>query len=188
MREKLFGHLAQYHVFRITPACAGKTRWGSRTRRWFRDHTRVCGKNLPLTSLLLQVLGSHPRVREKHWFHAWWNSSGGITPACAGKTFPILRPNPLWRDHPRVCGKNFKPLSVTLACAGSPPRVREKLIRDGVIAYADGITPACAGKTLSLWELGRWRWDHPRVCGKNCTYIYLFVRYLGSPPRVREKR
>ena len=87
-------------------------------------------------------------MREKLGEVVEQEGDSGITPACAGKTLIPCLMKFFWRDHPRVCGKNFKPLSVTLACAGSPPRVREKLIRDGVIAYADGITPACAGKTV----------------------------------------
>ena len=33
-------------VFRITPACAGKTRAAGRHGRQIRDHPRVCGENL----------------------------------------------------------------------------------------------------------------------------------------------
>ena len=72
---------------------------------------------------------------------------GRITPACAGKTGDILKSKLDKRDHPRVCGKNFKYIIGIRNYLGSPPRVREKLIRRNTIAALFGITPACAGKT-----------------------------------------
>ena len=54
-------------------------------------------------------------------------------------------------------------------------------------ARAEGITPACAGKTLwsRSWEscLG----DHPRVCGENFKSCFVLGLTLGSPPRMRGK-
>ena len=49
------------------------------------------------------------------------------------------------------------------------------------------ITPACAGKTYKVTGLERGKRDHPRVCGKNKAKYILGIKYLGSPPRVREK-
>ena len=50
----------------------------------------------------------------------------GITPACAGKTNGGNACAAQTKDHPRVCGKNYKRLGDEGAHMGSPPRVREK--------------------------------------------------------------
>ena len=50
------------------------------------------------------------------------------------------------------------------------------------------ITPACAGKTVELFEFGNAPEDHPRVCGENLALTLKSSRRAGSPPRVRGKR
>ena len=51
---------------RITPACAGKTAQYNQFLLSNQDHPRVCGKNQVRISKLLEMMGSPPRVREKH--------------------------------------------------------------------------------------------------------------------------
>ena len=53
---------------------------------------------------------------------------------------------------------------------GSPPRVREKLIKGLEILPQIGITPASAGKTENGKHAIACARDHPRECGKNFTY------------------
>ena len=50
------------------------------------------------------------------------------------------------------------------------------------------ITPACAGKTVELFEFGNAPEDHPRVCGENASTNSDKAANIGSPPRVRGKR
>ena len=72
-------------LLRITPACAGKSRFFS---FWFGgdwDDPRVCGEKTALHLGISRKGGSPPRVRGKV---IWWNTSlncSRITPACAGK-------------------------------------------------------------------------------------------------------
>ena len=70
---------------------------------------------------------------------------------------------------------------------GSPPQVRGK--PDEVTAYqADTrITPAGAGKTLTLSLWATLIKDHPRRCGENRPLRGLRANALGSPPQVRGK-
>ena len=86
VREKHECSVIFLQVFRITPACAGKTypsSWNSQSS-W--DHTRVCGKNGTGSVNWKRSIGSHPRVREKPcWRTHFWSVD---------------------RDHTRVCGKN----------------------------------------------------------------------------------
>ena len=69
---------------------------------------------------------------------------------------------------------------------GSPPRVRDlrlSLFLDGLLP---GITPACAGITISCDCHSSIFRDHPRVCGNYAILFDLSNLKLGSPPRVRE--
>ena len=70
----------------ITPACAGKTPKVRYLPSDFRDHPRVCGKNLTCNSCIVRTSGSPPRVREKQKTQPHSDAGAGITPACAGKT------------------------------------------------------------------------------------------------------
>ena len=70
---------------------------------------------------------------------------------------------------------------------GSPPRVRGKLLMRGSRPCECRITPACAGKTLSMSSRILRRKDHPRVCGENRRNRHCAGAWIGSPPRVRGK-
>ena len=86
-----------------------------------------------------------------------------------------------------MCGKNTDTFGFASSMIGSPPRVREKrpIITNGIACI--GITPACAGKTPITPHICQPRRDHPRVCGKNDDLFGDIAKFVGSPPRVREK-
>ena len=111
----------------------------------------------------------------------------GITPACAGKTVKADLFKLFAKDHPRVCGENQVRYERPFMCAGSPPRVRGKLLLCAPFMRRSGITPACAGKTRKMEDDKRTAEDHPRVCGENLTQVDRLTVFLGSPPRVRGK-
>ena len=131
------------------------------------DHTRVCGKNVWLSTCCQYTMGSHPRVREKRPVLSTNTVCSRITPACAGKTSTQRFFQHPSRDHTRVCGKNRRRRRRNAYERGSPPRVREKQ-GELMAQKPDGrITPACAGKTMEIIECFSNIQDHPRVCGKN---------------------
>ena len=66
----------------------------------------MCGKNQNAKVVSSILLGSPPHVREKLANTAKHSRKLRITPACAGKTLVDLSAKPLYRDHPRMCGKN----------------------------------------------------------------------------------
>ena len=76
----------------ITPACAGKRSLPSEERNPVGDHPRVCGEKVSACLPRTLNLGSPPRVRGKEWYLQGESPAPGITPACAGKRFPPLRP------------------------------------------------------------------------------------------------
>ena len=107
----------------------------------------MCGKDMIFHADQIMLPGSPPHVRERQVNVTPLVSAFGITPACAGKT--TYMPNLLsagW-DHPRMCGKDTRPL---MTC-----RKRS------------WITPACAGKTLLEIQNCHFGRDHPRMCGKD---------------------
>ena len=98
------------------------------------------------------MAGSPPRVRGKRRGAGAAHSRLGITPACAGKTTRRKLVAIPEGDHPRVCGENESEREAGFRFKGSPPRVRGKPVRRIHRESAKGITPACAGKTLTGGE------------------------------------
>ena len=89
----------------ITPAYAGKSALYSASYSVDGDHPRVCGEKALSTFSSRKNSGSPPRMRGKVCDLAIIRVHHGITPACAGKSTPIIRMAADSRDHPRVCGE-----------------------------------------------------------------------------------
>ena len=110
--------------------------------------------------------GSSPRVRgtEYHGFDDYFLM--GIIPACAGNSKWVTAWKYTFRDHPRVCGEQWRSRQAYKRVVGSSPRVRGTdygAVNDEAI---EGIIPACAGNSSYAQPGFRlWR-DHPRVCGE----------------------
>ena len=86
-----------------------------------------------------------------------------------------------------MCGEKFHSAYNGRCSPGSPPRVRGKVVRGMQQALRYRITPACAGKSLTIQKLSTLRKDHPRVCGEKQYRIDSRCSHVGSPPRVRGK-
>ena len=123
-------------------------------------------------------------IYAKHMFYL----ELGITPACAGKTESSSSSSRIKQDHPRMCGKDIIPTYPLRGVKGSPPHVRERPTGKGSEDMGFGITPACAGKTFLICSVIIQHQDHPRMCGKDFFSGSRFLRRLGSPPHVRERR
>ena len=147
----------------------------------------MCGEKRTSGSGSQRSEGSPPRVRGKETQTAIRVIAGGITPACAGKSFSAVRWQPSHGDHPRVCGEKYSLACCFWPASGSPPRVRGKEDTAGSLDAVRGITPACAGKRLSSTCTVCMDKDHPRVCGEKQILTYARMGNAGSPPRVRGK-
>ena len=112
---------------------------------------------------------------------------GGITPAYAGKRWPLMWSVSTSRDHPRVCGEKFIFASIRFFPQGSPPRMRGKVNRYWEGKIEAGITPAYAGKSTPFLLPRTSCRDHPRVCGEKYLNMMNEQREKGSPPRMRGK-
>ena len=75
----------------------------------------------------------------------------------------------------------------SIAWAGSPPHTRGKQTAQFSSRAKSGITPAYAGKTIALAEVGRDQADHPRIRGENLHKLINLVGKEGSPPHTRGK-
>ena len=95
-------------------------------------------------------LESPPRMRGKGLHHRADRGGSGITPAYAGKSkrraLPALSPG----DHPRMCGEKRVILSAWTRWLGSPPHVRGKGFQERSPVAAARITPAYAGKSVTM--------------------------------------
>ena len=187
MRERLAVRRHRIGNRGITPARAGKTRFGISSVGLTQDHPRSCGKDRPAPDAMPIVAGSPPLVRERRWRLASDETDDGITPARAGKTeFPATaRTN--HRDHPRSCGKDRKWFVSRQRTSGSPPLVRERPFLAALRCSGCRITPARAGKTPREAPLFYADGDHPRSCGKDVNKLLEEKRNKGSPPLVRER-
>ena len=72
----------------------------------------------------------------------------GITPACAGKRAVGAVSDSHARNHPRVRGEEWSSHESAIAELESPPRARGRGGDGARDADTEGITPACAGKSL----------------------------------------
>ena len=65
VRGKLVMATLLMWALRITPACAGKTKWQTKKLGNHGDHPRMCGENLENRSIVCKSAGSPPHVRGK---------------------------------------------------------------------------------------------------------------------------
>ena len=98
----------------ITPACAGKMSLQARRSPWSRDHPRMRGENMTVTSGLKCCEGSPPHARGKLDDTLSKLGKTGITPACAGKiSVQLVQGISLW-DHPRMRGENLDTVALAV--------------------------------------------------------------------------
>ena len=172
---------------RITPAHAGKRRWGCSLRRPPRDHPRtrgekgLSGPNLPAGG------GSPPHTRGKDFDAQIGRREEGITPAHAGKRMIISWNGVYYKDHPRTRGEKLNLQQQNLANQGSPPHTRGKahVFPRGKLWHR--ITPAHAGKRSVSSLISKLRKDHPRTRGEKPVALRYIGRHIGSPPHTRGK-
>ena len=131
-----------------------------------------------------------------------------ITPAYAGKRSSSLYYWSSVKDHPRLCGEKHQKCGVLLWCEGdhprlcgekppflrrcpdlkgSPPPMRGKGSKWCVGRNQQRITPAYAGKRLSVMRSVADRTDHPRLCGEKFHNFIFHKSFIGSPPPMRGK-
>ena len=174
-------------VYRIIPACAGKsiTVWTTLTTQ--KDHPRVCGEKHEGDVISKAHELSSPRVRGKVSLEMRAFDLHRIIPACAGKRARDYGLKDTGEDHPRVCVEKEFVTPLDSMMLGSSPRVRGKVLSAAPVSVPVHIIPACAGKSCTCAVCCGCCWDHPRVCGEKCSSSRISFRCSGSSPRVRGK-
>ena len=86
-----------------------------------------------------------------------------------------------------MCGEKATSVGYTIQPHGSPPHVRGKGLVHNRFLQLPGITPACAGKRVTLPADLPEAEDHPRMCGEKGIWLKCLSLFLGSPPHVRGK-
>ena len=109
----------------------------------------------------------------------------GITPACAGKTSTPTTQKKRNPDHPRMRGEDFSYKKCAPLSEGSPPHARGRRQLAHLVEFADGITPACAGKTTTETKSAMQESDHPRMRGEDHPKRGTILSVTGSPPHAR---
>ena len=145
------------------------------------------GEKPAVPACCLNFPGSPPRGRGKEKVSKIEDAKVRITPAWAGKSLVIRRCSFPSGDHPRVGGEKQQPLLLHPVVLGSPPRGRGKEPHRTNSQDRRGITPAWAGKSLTIPKLTTRSWDHPRVGGEKSCIASRVQHRLGSPPRGRGK-
>ena len=86
-----------------------------------------------------------------------------------------------------MCGEKIKQKFDNDVDKGSPPRMRGKGARRHAVQTQIGITPAHAGKSISVPSIQSGAGDHPRACGEKMLTGDTTDEETGSPPRMRGK-
>ena len=128
MRGKGFTLVNRVLTIGITPAHAGKRPRCAFITSPKRDHPRACGEKLLLRMLQQVMRGSPPRMRGKELNQLKPCRTLGITPAHAGKSKCKIVENVTQKDHPRACGEKHSLAICLTVWAGSPPRMRGKVL------------------------------------------------------------
>ena len=134
-----------------------------------------------------QVSGSPPHARGKAGLNTIAATSGGITPACAGKRTSWDLPVRRQGDHPRMRGEKYEGPTFVIVNGGSPPHARGKGHAGPVEVFVRRITPACAGKSGRAHAGGELHQDHPRMRGEKTLHCFDAGLLWGSPPHARGK-
>ena len=111
----------------------------------------------------------------------------GITPAYAGKRSGFPAVEFYVEDHPRLCGEKLSVGLCSDKMTGSPPPMRGKVCIFSSPLVQHRITPAYAGKRVSVIFTRSSGRDHPRLCGEKIQKDRSFEIRLGSPPPMRGK-
>ena len=156
-------------IFRITPACAGKT-----IAKYDDGYS---------------ITGSPPHARGRLTLGDKTKSVDRITPACAGKTPWLRGPLCLRADHPRMRGEDVsKNVSLFILILDHPRMRGEDSSGRANISTRPWITPACAGKTGCFCIEPKSDKDHPRMRGEDIFKYDDGWLIDGSPPHARGRR
>ena len=112
-------------------------------------------------------------------------NNAGITPACAGNRSALRTRDRQVGDHPRLRGEQTVLEVIEAPYQGSPPLARGTVGISKRTHQRLGITPACAGNSPLIQQIGLVERDHPRLRGEQEDDGNGNAGSEGSPPLAR---
>ena len=152
-------------IFRLTPACAGKTHSPRLPAELTWAHPRLRGEDVCHQVAFLSGKGSPPLARGRLVNLCRAHRRCRLTPACAGKTQPCNAHDCQYEAHPRLRGEDLLPVNCLSSPSGSPPLARGRPELVQVRQSRIRLTPACAGKTVQLRQADVRLLAHPSLRG-----------------------
>ncbi len=137
----------------------------------------MCREKAIITTEIGTKVGSPLRVQGKELLSCSTVTQIRITPACAGKSVIAADGMTYGEDHPCVCREKWHFADLLSGLLGSPLRVQGKADIRRENAYNNRITPACAGKSHSLFIPVYRTQDHPCVCREKCNSKFITLDY-----------
>ena len=173
---------------RIIPACAGSTGRCPRSSQPLRDHPRLRGEHVSLSTDPLRSKGSSPLARGARLPSWTWRVASRIIPACAGSTTSRATTSRRCQDHPRLRGEHSTSSLSSARSRGSSPLARGAPCACRCCSTSARIIPACAGSTHTDSPLPIDRKDHPRLRGEHTLEAMSLDCGTGSSPLARGAR
>ena len=152
------------------------------------DHPRICGEHGQNAQGTERQGGSSPHMRGTLCRCGLSTRRIGIIPAYAGNTCVVSTLACPSRDHPRICGEHPELADAPFMSVGSSPHMRGTRNFNKEYLGDDGIIPAYAGNTCSLFSFRCVARDHPRICGEHPSYMSRGRYEVGSSPHMRGTR
>ena len=109
----------------------------------------------------------------------------GLIPTYAGNTLAAHRTSCGIGAHPHVCGEHADNFLESDPKTGSSPRMRGTRSWIPSRWLRGGLIPTYAGNTQIIAEAGLIERAHPHVCGEHLPSRALWVKRMGSSPRMR---
>ena len=136
-----------------------------RFRVLLQDHPHACGDKLSDEFVLLNDLGSSPRVWGQVTRYLHMLKDSGIIPTRVGTRKALDFAGVNYEDHPHACGDKSAYPSIMLQYKGSSPRVWGQVTRYLHMLKDSGIIPTRVGTRRFARNWSERVEDHPHACG-----------------------
>ena len=157
---------------RNTPAYAGKTVKLVDLSNSLQKHPCLRGEDDSSSDQNGTSSETPPLTRGRRPAQALHERALGNTPAYAGKTRNFHRPGDVVRKHPRLRGEDANRVVSRCGRPETPPLTRGRQALKRKEKDPSGNTPAYAGKTDFLAEIGARLKKHPRLRGEDSNILY----------------
>ena len=150
----------------ITPACAGNSSPRTAQQATYRNYPRLRGEQIIRFCLGWSGRELPPLARGTGQDTRVFPSDNGITPACAGNSYPF-QSMPRWsRNYPRLRGEQAGRSPHPHARWELPPLARGTVLLQLIDPHHHGITPACAGNRHPSRGTAPAPGNYPRLRGE----------------------